>query len=90
MCVCLSETCCQKPLLTAPLASHDFVMSEEEREKKEITGKKRSNKRRVDGKRRAREDGMEREGVRGTRQKGKLWRCFGRGPLHKYQYCSSL
>lgn len=76
MCVCLSETCCQKPLLTAPLASHDFVMSEEERE---ITGKKRkkkktSNKRRVDGKRRAREDGIEREGVRGMRQKGKLWR----------------
>ena len=91
MCVCLSETCCQKPLLTAPLASHDFVMSEEERE---ITGKirkkkKTSNKRRVDGKRRAREDGIEREGVRGMRQKGKLWR-FGRGPLQKYQYCSSL
>ena len=41
MCVCLSETCCQKPLLTAPLASHDFVMSEEEREKKEITEKKK-------------------------------------------------
>ena len=91
MCVCLSETCCQKPLLTAPLASHDFVMSEEEREKKEITEKKKGgDERRGDGKRGAREDGMEREGVWGTRQKRKLRRCFGRGPLHKYQCCSSL
>lgn len=32
-CVCFSETSCQKPLLTAPLASHDSVMSRAGEEK---------------------------------------------------------
>lgn len=73
MCVCLSETCCQKPLLTAPLASHDFVMSEEEREKKEITGKKKKQQEkgrwkeegegRRDGKRRSEGDETKGEAV---------------------------
>lgn len=69
-CVCFSETSCQKPLLTAPPASHDFVMSREERKKKKITGREKkmmkTEERDGDGNRRKeRKDGTRRQEVRG-------------------------
>lgn len=76
-CVCLSETSRQKAVLTAPLANHDFVMSEEAWKKIIIEKKEQKEGRRWGAGNRGEEgsDGKGREGVRGQEKRWGLEIC---------------